>query len=180
MVRVVADPEGNLVPDLRGSLPSRGAYVCPDAECIERASAGRLSASLKVSRDRGTGSEGLRKAIAEGYRRRVISLLGQAKKSGKFISGTNLVEGELRRGAQPQWLAIVALDASEDIAEKILKRLESCSVPFRVFLGKNELGDALGQSPRSVVLVKDSGIAGAIVESLDRHLLVLNKGGLDQ
>jgi predicted RNA-binding protein YlxR (DUF448 family)/ribosomal protein L7Ae-like RNA K-turn-binding protein len=180
MVRIVADPSGRLVPDLKGNLPSRGAYVCPDARCIGKASAGRLNASLKVPKGSGAGSEGLPEAVADGYRRRIISLLGQAKKSGRFISGTNLVEGTLRRGPQTRWLAILARDVSEDISEKMLRSLESASVPFRVFLDKDELGDALGKSPRSVVLVKDAGIARAIEESLDRYIRVLDKGGLDQ
>jgi len=179
MVRIVADPSGLLVPDLKGNLPSRGAYVCPDARCIGKASAGRLSTSLKVPKSSGAGPEELQNAMADGYRRRVLSLLGQAKKSGRFISGTNLVEGELRRGPRPRWLAIMARNMSEDISEKMLRSLESASVPFRIFLDKDELGDALGKSPRSVVLVKDEGIANAIVESLDRYLRVLDKGGLD-
>jgi len=180
MVRIVADPSGSLVPDLKGNLPSRGAYVCPDASCIDKASAGRLSASLKLSKSSGAGSKELQEAVANSYRRRVISLLGQAKKSGRFISGTNLVEGQLRRGPQGHWLAILARDVSEDISEKMLKNLKSASVSFRVFLDKDELGDALGKSPRSVVLVKDAGIAKSIEKSLDRYLRVLGKGGLDQ
>ncbi len=180
MVRIVADPSGLLIPDLKNNLPSRGAYVCPDARCIDKASAGRLRASLRAPKGSGAGSEGLQEAVAAGYRRRIISLLGQAKKSGRFISGTNLVEGEIRRGAQGQWLAILARDVSEDISEKMLRSLESASVPFRFFLGKDELGDILGKSPRSVVLIKDGGIARAIEESMDRYLRVLDKGGLDQ
>jgi len=180
MVRIVADPKGNLVPDLKGNLPSRGAYVCPDAVCIARASAGRLAVSLKVPDKVKTRSEGLQEAVADVYRRRIISLLGQAKKSGRFTSGTNLVEGELRREPQAHWLVIMAGDVSEDIAAKMLRSVKSASVPFRVFLDKDGLGDALGKSPRSVVLVKDAGIANAIVESLDRYKRVLDKGGLDQ
>ena len=80
MVRIVADPSGLLIPDLKGSLPSRGAYVCPDARCISKASAGRLRASLKVPKGSNTDSEMLLEALADGYRRRIISLLGQAKK----------------------------------------------------------------------------------------------------
>jgi len=180
MVRIVADPSGHLVPDLRGNLPSRGAYVCPDAQCISRASAGRLSASLKIRVGSGPDPHRLQETLAEGYRRRIIALLGQAKKSGKFISGTNLVEGELRRVPRIHWLAIIARDVSGDIKEKMQRSLESASVPYRVFLYKEELGDAVGKSPRSVVLIKDAGIANAIVESLDRYMRVQNKGGLDQ
>jgi len=180
MVRIVADPSGLLIPDLKNNLPSRGAYVCPDAGCIRKASAGRLRASLRAGKGSGADSKGLQEAVAAGYRRRVISLLGQAKKSGRVVSGTNLVEGELRRGAQGHWLALLAQDVSEDISEKILRSLESASVPFRVFLEKGEMGEILGKSPRSVVLLKDAGIASAIEESLDRYLRVLDKGGLDQ
>jgi predicted RNA-binding protein YlxR (DUF448 family) len=180
MVRIVAGPSGSVVPDLKASLPSRGAYVCPDACCINKAAAGRLNASLGIGRGSKESSKKLQAAIADSYRRRIISLLGQAKKSGQFISGTNLVEGELRRGSQPDWFAVLARDTSEDISEKILKNLESASVPCKVFLGKDELGDAVGKSPRSVVLVKDAGIAGAIKESMDRYFRVLNKGGLDK
>lgn len=177
MVRIVADPSGFLIPDLKGNLPSRGAYVCPDAGCISKASAGRLNASLKADKSSIKGFAKLQDAVAESYRRRIISLLGQARKSGNFTSGTNLVEAELRRDPQPHWFAMLARDISEDILEKIVKRLDLASVPYGVFLSKEDLGDALGKSPRSVVLVKDAGIAGAIGESLDRCLRVLNKGG---
>jgi len=180
MVRIVADPSGHLIPDLRGNLPARGAYVCPDARCIDKASAGRLNVSLKVPRGTETDPHRIREVLAAGFHRRILSLLGQARKSGKFISGTNLVEGELRRESRPGWLAIIARDVSEDIGEKLQARLKAASVPYRVFLFKDELGEVVGKGPRSVVLVKDEGISEAIEDSMDRYLRVLNKGGLDQ
>jgi predicted RNA-binding protein YlxR (DUF448 family) len=180
MVRIVAGPDGALVPDIKGNLPSRGAYVCPDEACITSATSGRLRASLKAPKGPDGDPEKLRAAIASSYRRRVISLLGQAKKSGKFISGTNMVEGEIRRGHEPGWLAILARDASGDIMEKMIRCLETESLPFRVCLSKNELGEVLGKSPRSVALIKDAGIAKAIEESLDCYKRVLDKGGLGQ
>jgi len=180
MVRIVADPSGSLIPDLKGSLPGRGAYVCPDASCILKASAGRLAASLKVPGDPSAKYKALKAAVAQVYRRRITGLLMQAKKSGRCVSGTNLVEGELRRGPQEGWFAILAEDTSEDIAVKITKSLKSAQVSCRSFFGKEELGDILGKSPRSVVLIKDSGIAGAIEESLDRYFKVRDKGGFDQ
>ncbi len=37
LIRVVRSPEGQVSLDFRGKLPGRGAYVCPNAECLKRA-----------------------------------------------------------------------------------------------------------------------------------------------
>ena len=37
LVRVVRSPEGEISLDFRGKAPARGAYVCPQAECLRRA-----------------------------------------------------------------------------------------------------------------------------------------------
>ena len=37
LIRVVRAPEGEVSLDFRGKKPGRGAYVCPQAECLKRA-----------------------------------------------------------------------------------------------------------------------------------------------
>ena len=37
LIRVVRSPEGELSLDFKGKAPGRGAYVCPQAECLRRA-----------------------------------------------------------------------------------------------------------------------------------------------
>ena len=37
LVRVVKSPEGEVSLDLTGRKPGRGAYVCPNADCLKRA-----------------------------------------------------------------------------------------------------------------------------------------------
>ena len=37
LVRGVRSPEGEISLDFRGKAPGRGAYVCPQAECLRRA-----------------------------------------------------------------------------------------------------------------------------------------------
>ena len=37
LIRVVRSPEGAASLDFKGKLPGRGAYVCPDPECLKRA-----------------------------------------------------------------------------------------------------------------------------------------------
>ena len=37
LIRVVRSPEGELSIDLRGKTPGRGAYLCPQTDCLKRA-----------------------------------------------------------------------------------------------------------------------------------------------
>ncbi|NBI65555.1 YlxR family protein [Pseudoflavonifractor sp. 60] len=37
LFRVVKSPEGQVSLDFKGKLPGRGAYICPDPECLKRA-----------------------------------------------------------------------------------------------------------------------------------------------
>lgn len=49
LIRVVKTPEGEVSVDLTGKKSGRGAYVCKNAECLEKAfKAKRLSRNLDV------------------------------------------------------------------------------------------------------------------------------------
>ena len=37
LIRVVRSPEGVLSLDFKGKAPGRGAYLCPDPECLKKA-----------------------------------------------------------------------------------------------------------------------------------------------
>ena len=37
LIRVVRSPEGAVSLDFKGKKPGRGAYLCPDPECLKRA-----------------------------------------------------------------------------------------------------------------------------------------------
>ena len=50
LLRIVRTPDGRVVADPSGRLAGRGAYVCDDAACIERAiTKGALGRALKTS-----------------------------------------------------------------------------------------------------------------------------------
>ena len=49
MIRVVRQTDGNVSLDFSGKLNGRGAYLCPDMECLKRARKARsLERSLEV------------------------------------------------------------------------------------------------------------------------------------
>ena len=37
LIRVVRSPEGAISLDFRGTAPGRGAYVCPNPDCLKKA-----------------------------------------------------------------------------------------------------------------------------------------------
>ena len=37
LIRVVRSPEGEIGLDFKGKAPGRGAYICPDRECLRKA-----------------------------------------------------------------------------------------------------------------------------------------------
>ena len=46
LIRVVRSPEGEISLDFVGKKPGRGAYVCPNAECLRKA---RKSRALELA-----------------------------------------------------------------------------------------------------------------------------------
>ena len=50
LIRVVRTPEGNVNLDFGGKMNGRGAYVCPDPECLKKALRSKaLDRSLEVT-----------------------------------------------------------------------------------------------------------------------------------
>lgn len=37
LIRVVRSPEGEINLDFKGKAPGRGAYICPNADCLKKA-----------------------------------------------------------------------------------------------------------------------------------------------
>ena len=68
LVRIVLK-DGALLIDERGGLPGRGAYLCPQGECVSRLlkKRGRLSHALRVSVP-GPVEEDFLRGIAQAWR----------------------------------------------------------------------------------------------------------------
>ncbi|HWQ70823.1 MAG TPA: L7Ae/L30e/S12e/Gadd45 family ribosomal protein [Desulfitobacteriaceae bacterium] len=93
---------------------------------------------------------------------RILSYLGMARRAGKIISGESQVEAMLKKNKGQ--LLILAEDAP-NVQKKYEQWAHDLKIPIIVFGTKNELGIALGLSPRSVILVMDDGFAKAILKA---------------
>lgn len=92
--------------------------------------------------------------------RRVLDLLGLARRAGHVIAGTEAVRDALqvRRLA----LVIVAEDASPTQRRKVVPKAAHRRVPLLEVGTREALGRALGRAPVSVVAVTDARLAAAV------------------
>ncbi len=152
LIRIVDDRQGTLIPDLKGKIPGKAAFVCPERSCIESLSPDQLAHTIAA-------------ALAD----QVRDLLRIAQGGRHLVSGSDRVKIEARRGAGKGWLALIADDASEATASKLMRSLDAHGVATRRLSTTSELGDAVDKTPRSVVLIKDRGLAAAACRAIDRH-----------
>lgn len=167
LVRFVLSPDGTLLVDYRHKLPGRGAYTCLSQECLERAVEKRQFQRSFRGQGEGASGASLMVSLRQQILARIESLLGMARKSGQLESGTNTILDSLRKKGN---FAVLIL--SEDISESIGKKLTTVAarqdIPVFNTLGKNRIGQLLGKSERSAVLIKVGALADAILIELQR------------
>ncbi|MDQ1900764.1 RNA-binding protein [Paracoccus sp. WLY502] len=106
LIRFVAGPEGQVVPDLAEKLPGRGIWVSADRAAIDKAAAkGLFSRAAKAPVK---APEGLADLVEAGVARRLVELVSLARKSGIAVAGFEKVKGWLAEGR-----AKVLLQASD-------------------------------------------------------------------
>lgn len=66
LIRVVRNKEGNVFVDLTGKMNGRGAYICADVNCFEKAIKSKgLEKTLKISKLEEDVVEALKKQIGD-------------------------------------------------------------------------------------------------------------------
>lgn len=174
LVRYVVAPDGSVLVDYRHRLPGRGAYTCIDLDCL------RTAVERKQFQRSFRGHCGevsfatLRDGLVTVLQQRIANLLGIAKKSGQFLSGSNAVMTALR---QQTCLALVVLadDISSGIAEKVRELSDRHQVPCVSMFSKDMLGQMLGKGERSVVAIESGSLADALLSELQRYLQMVRE-----
>ncbi len=99
-------------------------------------------------------------------RQRALNLIGLATKAGKTASGEFSTEKAVKNGRAR--LVIVSEEASDNTRKKFENMCTYYRVPICVFGGKDELGHAMGKEMRASLAVLDDGLAGALVQRMNR------------
>lgn len=142
LIRFVAGPDGQVVPDLARKLPGRGIWVAADRASLatavkKNAFARSAKAPLKAQAD-------LPDLVEKLLRQRLLAGLGLARRAGDLTSGFEKVSATIT-GGKAAWL-IEASDGAADGRRKILNLARKAS-PATGVLGvftSAELGLALG------------------------------------
>jgi len=92
---------------------------------------------------------------------KIIALLGMARRAGKVSSGESQVEAFLKK--KKGNLLLIAAD-SPGANTKFSRWAKDINIPVLMDGSKQELGLAIGLSPRSIVLIMDKGFADAILK----------------
>lgn len=109
-IRFVRDPAGQVVPDLAGRLPGRGAWVVADRAALDRAVTRRLFA--RAFRAESAAAADLADQVEALLARRCVDLLGLARRAGQAVAGFGKVEGWARAGRIG--LLLTAQEGAED------------------------------------------------------------------
>jgi predicted RNA-binding protein YlxR (DUF448 family) len=166
LIRFVRDPSGQLLVDYRQKLPGRGVYTCIKLDCIIQAvTRGGFARSYKQAVTV-PDHEMLIQEIVRSLKLRILNLIGMARKAGAIVSGSQSVLQELAKPAAS--LLLVASDAAEGTADKILNRAKGANIPFFKLFDKQTFGSAVGRDERSHLVLTNKKFARNLILEIDR------------
>jgi len=168
LIRFVRSPEGQVLVDLKGRLPGRGAYLCNSRECMTAAlSRQQFNRAFRCDCQPTELSE-LTDRVARELLRQLANLLGMARKSANLVAGSNAVLDALKRKRAISAI-ILARDISPQIGDKIRQNAARQDILTTELFDKMELGRILGRAERSVVGLSDGKLAEAFISDWRRY-----------
>ena len=139
LVRLVAGPEGALVPDIEGRLPGRGLWISARRDIVDSALSKRL-----LQRAAGAGiavPPDLADRIQALLRRRCLDLIGLARRAGQAVAGFEKVKAVLERDEAA--LLLQAADGSPEQRGKLRARTDRTALV--ALFTKAELAEIFGR-----------------------------------
>jgi predicted RNA-binding protein YlxR (DUF448 family) len=128
LIRFVAGPDGQVVPDLAAALPGRGMWVEATREAVEAAA--KRGAFARSAKAKLTADAKLADQVEALIARRCLDRLGLARRAGALTTGFESVEKAIRSG-KAAWL-IEACDGSADGRGKLLNLARHQTPPPRL------------------------------------------------
>ncbi|WP_333683001.1 RNA-binding protein [Pontibaca methylaminivorans] len=161
LIRFVAGPDGQVVPDILDRLPGRGVYVAADRQALERAIDRKLFA--RGLKQPVTMAPDLAAEVERQLARRVVDLISLARKSGHAVAGYEKVKDWLSKEE-----ARVLIQAS-DGSPRGKSRLSTPHFGDYIgWLSADELGMAFGRQTVIHAALASGGLGRRVVEEAQR------------
>jgi len=166
LLRFVADPEGEVVPDLAERLPGRGLWIAPRRDILRRACEKNLFA--RAAKAPLKASPSLPDELDRLLVNRCLNMLGLARGAGLVFAGFEKAKAHV--GAGKARLLVQAADGAEHGRAKLtaLARAGGKKTEMVEIFSAAEIGHALGRSPTVHVAVAEGGAAERFLREVDR------------
>ena len=145
MIRVIKTAEDEIILDTTGRKNGRGAYICPESECLQKAIKWK---NLRPDK--------------------VLSMLGIAAKSGSVVSGEFSTEKAVKEGRA--YLVIVAGDSSDNTKKMFSNMTDFYEVPMYIYSDKETLGHCIGKEFRASLAIVNEGLAHSVEDKLKQTI----------
>ncbi len=166
LLRFVLTQSGEVVPDIAGRLPGRGAWVEAKREKIDAAVKKGLFA--RAFRCKVEADVFLADSVADLLRKRVLSFLGLARRSGVLVCGYELVRASLKEGCPA--CCVEASDGADNGRIKILRLVRAVwgDVPLLGCFTAEVLGQALGREEMYHAVLRKSPLSERFLHEMER------------
>lgn len=162
LIRFVLDPEGKVTPDLAERLPGRGMWLSADRGRFKTALEKRAFA--RAARRPVTVDPDLAVRLEDLLLRRLIDLLGLARRSGEAVCGLEKTRERIAAGHVA--LLLEASDGARDARERLARMAPG--IKRMAWLTAAELGWAFGRDHAVHGAVNDGGLARLIAVEAGR------------
>ncbi|QJF49769.1 RNA-binding protein [Roseobacter ponti] len=171
LIRFVAGPDGQLVPDILGKLPGRGIYV--SASRVELEKAVKKGLFARALKQQVSVPEDLVDEVERQLAHRVVELVSLQRKAGKAVAGYEKVKSWLQMEE-----AEVLIQASDGSGRGKSKLSTPHYGSYIGWLTADELGLAFGRQTVIHGALASGGLTQRVVEEAQRLKGVReNEGG---
>jgi predicted RNA-binding protein YlxR (DUF448 family) len=161
LIRFVAGPEGQIVPDILGKLPGRGIWVTAGRAELTKAAAKGLFA--RAAKAQVTVPGGLVDEVERQLARRLVDMVSLSRKAGDAVAGFEKVKDWLAQGR-----AKVLLQASDGSERGKSKLWTPEGGRFFGCLTGSELGLAFGRESVIHAALAAGGLTQRVIEDAAR------------
>ncbi len=162
LIRFVAGPDGQIVPDVLEKLPGRGIWVLADRPALERAVTKRLFS--RAAKQPVSVPDALIEEVERQLAQRVVDLIALSRKAGRAVAGYEKVRGWLESGEAQ--VLIQSSDGSERGKTKL--RAPDGEGTYINVLTARELGLAFGREHVIHGALAAGGLTRRVVEDAAR------------